>query len=282
MPGVTAATQRTNVVVEIGGLPIRLRCSDSYFIRILTERYSGYVAADTGDLQEDSADDQQAIFDFEIELAPPGTDSGDEDLRVTWTSGRWLMERGDFRAEWNPSTARGRIQQTRNPYSLDSVLRIVHTLLLSRKGGFLVHASSAIRNGRAFLFSGVSGAGKTTLARLAPPDAALLTDEISYVTRQDGRYIAVGTPFFGELARVGENLRAPVECVYLLAKGPENKIEPVVGADAVRGLLTNILFFAKDPEFVKLVFDAALDFVSRIPVRRLTFVPNAHVWELIQ
>jgi hypothetical protein len=131
------------------------------------------------------------------------------------------------------------------------------------------------------LFSGVSGAGKTTIAKLAPPDAALLTDEISYVALQDGRYTAVGTPFYGELARAGENLRAPIECVYLLAKGPENKIEPLGGTDAVRGLLGNILFFARDPEFVKLVFDAAFDFVSRVPVHRLTFVADARVWELI-
>lgn len=270
MPGVTPAPQRSDVVVEIGGLPIRLRSGDSAFIRLIQERYAGY----TSSLKD-------ASFDFDIELAPPGTESGDEDLRVTWNSGRWLMERGDFRAEWNPSTARGRIEQTINPYSLDSVLRIVHTLLLARKGGFLVHAASAIRNGRAFLFAGVSGAGKTTMARLAPPDAALLTDEISYVARQDGRYFALGTPFFGELARAGENLRAPIECVYLLAKGPENKIEPIAGADAVRGLLGNILFFARDPRFVKLVFNAAFDFVTRVPVRRLTFVPDSRVWELI-
>ena len=270
MPGVTAATQARSVVVEIGDLPIRLRCGNPDFIRQIHERYAGYVSSS-----------DKAKFDFEIELAPPGTLSGDEDARVTWESGRWLMERGDFRAEWNPSTDKGRIHQTRSPYSLDSVLRIVHTLLLARDGGFLLHASSAIRNGRAFLFSGVSGAGKTTMVRLAPPDAALLTDEISYVVRQDGRYSAVGTPFFGELARVGENLRAPIEVLYLLAKGPENKIEPIEGADAVRGLLGNILFFARDPEFVKMVFDAALDFVARVPVRRLTFVPNSSVWELI-
>ena len=191
------------------------------------------------------------------------------------------MERGDFRAEWNPSTGRGRIQQTINPYSLDCVLRIVHTLLLAQEGGFLLHASSAIRNGRAFLFSGVSGAGKTTMARLAPPDAALLTDEISYVVRQEGRYFAVGTPFYGELARPGENLRAPIEALYLLAKGPENLIEPIEGTDAVRGLLGNLLFFARDPEFVKMVFDTAFDFVKHVPVRRLTFAPTTSVWELI-
>jgi hypothetical protein len=270
MPGVMAAVQRCSTVIEIGGLPIALHCDNPAFNRLLVERYAGYVA-----------NSEQASFDFDIEIVTPGSGTGDEDLSVTWNSGRWLMERGDFHAEFNPATARGRVQQTISPYSIDSVLRIVHTLLLARKGGFLMHASSAIRNGRAFLFPGVSGAGKTTMARLAPPDAALLTDEISYVIPQDGRYFAVGTPFFGELARVGENLSAPIECVYLLAKGPENKIEPVLGSEAVRGLLGNILFFAQDPEFVKLVFDAALDFAGRVPVRRLTFVPDARVWELI-
>jgi hypothetical protein len=262
--------QRSDVVVEIGGVPIRLRSENPEFIRLVERRYAGYVSSS-----------EEASFDFEIELTEPDINSGDEDLRVTWDSGRWLMRRGDFRAELNPSTARGRIRQTISPFALDSVLRIVHTLLLARKGGFLMHSASAIRNGRAFLFSGVSGAGKTTMVRLAPPDAALLTDEISYVTLQDGRYTAIGTPFFGELARVGENLRAPIECVYLLAKGPENKVEPLPEGDAVRGLLGNILFFAREPESVKLVFDAAVEFVKLVPVRRLTFVPDARVWELI-
>jgi hypothetical protein len=271
MPGMTAVAQSCSVVVEIGGLPIRFRCENPAFVRQIERRYAGFVKSS-----------DEARFDFEIELAPPGTKSGEADVRVTWDSGRWLMQRGDFRAEWNPSTARGRIQQTINPYSLDSVLRIVHTLLLAREGGFLLHASSAIRNGRAFLFSGVSGAGKTTMARLAPLDAALLTDEISYVTRQEDRYFAVGTPFYGELERLGENLQAPIEALYLLAKGSENKIEPIESADAVRGLLGNILFFARDPEFVKLVFESAFDFVSRVPVRRLTFVPDTSVWELIR
>ena len=64
------------------------------------------------------------------------------------------------------------------------MLRIVHTLVLARQGGFLLHSASAIRNGKAFLFAGVSEAGKTTISRLAPPDATLLTDEISYVRKE--------------------------------------------------------------------------------------------------
>jgi len=43
--------------------------------------------------------------------------------------------------------------QNANPYSLDSVLRILHSLILAERGGFLLHAASAICNGRAYLFS---------------------------------------------------------------------------------------------------------------------------------
>lgn len=213
------------------------------------------------------------------------------------------------------------VRQTPNPYSIDSVLRILHSLVLAREGGFLVHAASAVRNGRAFLFSGISGAGKTTISRLAPADVRLLTDEISYVRRVTSResgvrelpiadcrlsierkepsdsgfsndhrqssivdrqsYEAFGTPFAGELARLGEGLRAPVAALYLLAQGPENRIERLARSDAARALLRNILFFARDRELVQRVFDSVLDFVSRVPVRRLVFAPDARVWDLI-
>jgi len=161
------------------------------------------------------------------------------------------------------------------------VLRIVHTLILARQGGFLVHAASAIRGGRAFLFAGVSGAGKTTISRLAPSDATLLTDEISYVRRQGDEYWACGTPFAGELARVGENLSAPLSTLFLLEKGPENRIEAVAPSEAVRLLMRNILFFAEDPELVSLVFRSACEFAEQVPARRLIFVPDQRVWEMI-
>ena len=177
---------------------------------------------------------------------------------------------------------RGSIRQSANPYSIDAVLRIVHTLVLAREGGFLVHSASAVRNGKAFLFAGVSGAGKTTMARLAPPDAHVLTDEISYVRKETDGYFAYGTPFAGELARAGENLRAPLAAVYLLVQGSENRIEPLGAAEAARGLLTNILFFAEDAELVQGVFRSALEFVERVPVQRLTFVPDERVWELVR
>jgi hypothetical protein len=269
VPGLAAQVEQYSVVIAIGGVAVRVNTTDPVFLEMLENRYAGFVSAEA-----------HAEFDFDVDLTPPGSNR-DADVSVKFRSGRWFMERGDFRAEWVPATGKGWIRQSANPYSIDAVLRIVHTLVLARQGGFLLHSASAIRNGKAFLFAGVSGAGKTTISRLAPADATLLTDEISYVRKRNEDYFAFGTPFTGELAKLGENTSAPLAALYLLAQGPENKIEAVGAADAGRELLANMLFFAEDHEMVHWAFQAACDFVHRVPVYRLTFVPDARVWEMI-
>ena len=259
------------VSVEVGGMPVVLRTDDTAFVHMIEERYQGFVKAA-----------ENPEYRFDIHLTPSGSFADDEeDVSVSRGVNGWSIRRGDFHAEWDPITKAGTIRQSCNPYSIDSVLRIVHTLVLAEKGGFLLHAASAVRNGRAFLFSGLSGAGKTTISRLAPADVTLLTDEVSYLRPGSEQYFAYGTPFAGELAKVGENISAPVAAVYLLAQGPENRIDPLTPAEATRGLLRNILFFAKDPELVKKVFDTAFRFAASTPVHRLTFVPDSRVWELI-
>lgn len=276
-------TETETRILEIGGVPIALRMQNPAFARAVEERYSGFVSSlDAG------ADGSAIVLDVDlIEDAPREfSDSDpepehDDDLEVTCESGVWLMRRGDFSALWDSKSGRGWIRQAANPYSLDSVLRIVHSLVLAGRGEFLVHAASAIRNGRAFLFAGVSGAGKTTISRLAPPDATLLTDEISYVRKSGGGYCAHGTPFAGELARVGENCSAPLQALYLLSQGPENRIDEVHPTAAAQALLRHILFFARDEQLVQSVFEGACEFVDRAPVRRLTFRPDASVWDLI-
>ncbi len=261
---------RQRATIAIGGIRVALETADAGFLRLLEERYAGFLAPS-----------EAAGCEFEVEIAPPVEGAADDDVRVYRERTLWRIERGDFRAEWNPASRRGRIRQSANPYSIDTLLRIVHTLELAPQGGFLLHAASAVRNGRAFVFAGVSGAGKTTISRLAPRDTKVLTDEISYIRKESNGYYAYGTPFAGELARAGENLRAPLTTVYLLAQGQENRIDAAGKADALRAILRNILFFAEDAELVRTIFDAAANLVECVPVRRLTFLPDARVWELV-
>ncbi len=258
--------------VEIGGIPIALSTSDDAFLDLLNQRYTGFLSSSPPE------------FELEFDLTSSGPIS-DDDVRVRLNDNanrEWILERGDFRANWNSRTGRGTVRQNSNPYSLDSVLRILHSLILAERGGFLLHAASAICDGHAFLFSGVSGAGKTTMTKLAPSDTTLLTDEISYLRPNAGGYSAFGTPFAGELARSGENCAAPVSALFFLEQGPENRIQELSSAEAVRRLMRNILFFAEDRGLVEKLFATACDFADRVPIRRLTFYPDASVWDLIR
>ena len=46
--------------------------------------------------------------------------------------------------------------------------------------------------------------------------------------------------------------------------------------------MRNILFFAEDQALVEMLFATACDFVARVPIRRLTFYPDARVWDVIR
>jgi hypothetical protein len=265
--------------VEIGAIPIGLSTCDEDFLNLLRQRYEGFLSSSRPEFG----------LEFDLTSAEPASD---DDVRVRREGNEWMLRRGDFHARWDPGTGQGRVRQDANPYSVDSVLRIVHSLILAERGGFLLHSASAICDGRAYLFSGVSGAGKTTMTRLAPADITLLTDEISYICPSNDRpsddrgsdpqYRAFGTPFAGELAKVGENCAAPVSALFFLEQGPENRVEEVPAAEATRRLMRNILFFADDRGLVEKLFATACEFVDRVPIRRLTFYPDARVWDEIR
>ena len=271
----TALDRPHHLDVGIGGVHVRLRTESPDFIALMADRFRGFVG---------HVDAPDHVFDVDIVPvsyeADESLDGITTEVRVLREGNLWRLLCGDFDAEWDPRTRCGHVRLHPSPYSLDSVLRILHTVLLAEQGGMLMHASSVVLDGRAYLFTGVSGAGKTTISRLAPDNAHLLTDEMSFIRLEDGEYFAYGTPFAGELAIPGANIRAPLAGIFLLAQGPENRIDPLDASARVRAVMANILYFAKDDALTGKVFDNAIALAARVPVQRLTFFPDARVWDL--
>lgn len=261
------------VTLEVGEVAIALQSTDPEYCAQVRWRYGDFVR-----------DREKLSAQINVACVPESgaADDPDEDLVVHHEHSRWTLHRGDFHAEWDSATGLGSVRQVRSPYATDSFLRVLHSLILAKQSGFLLHAASFIIGGDAYLFSGVSGSGKTTLSRLAPKGAVLLTDEVSYVRKIGSRYFAYGTPFTGELALNGENVCAPIRAGYLIFHGPRNVASPLAAPAAISGLMRNVLFFAADERLVKSLFQSVCNFVRDVPVQRLEFVPDASVWEIIR
>ncbi len=264
----------SGIQVEIAGTTVNFHSSSRALVGEVGRRYANFVkplnSPSTVDLTVSVDDEAFADLTRSDYPAP----------RVALGNGKWRFEHFDCRAEWFPETGKAWAQAPLQWRPIEFVFRMIHLIVSAQGGGFLLHAASAIRDGRAFVFPGASGAGKSTISGLLPRDATLLTDEISYILPGDGGFRAFGTPFISSLGISGANVSAPLKAVYLLAQGPENKIEPIPRKTAVAALFQNVLI-VNAPALITPVFETICRVVESVPVYRLTFRPTPEVWEMI-
>lgn len=161
------------------------------------------------------------------------------------------------------------------PIVLENFLRIVFAYHILSRGGVLLHSAGVVHRGVAYLFSGRSNAGKTTLSRkAAAAGAVVLSDDINLVFREHDGYRVHRVPFTGEFRRPGECLSGPgtfrLGGLVLLEKAPALTAVPVGPAEGVAGLLTGCPYVNDDPEELPALLDTLTALVNRVPVVRLS------------
>ena len=102
--------------------------------------------------------------------------------------------------------------------------QIVVIPALARHQGFLVHACGAVVDGKALVFAGHSGDGKTTLSRLlADEGIELLSDERVAIASTGDGFVVHGTPWAGE-GEVASSACFPLGGVFVLRKASSHRI----------------------------------------------------------
>ncbi len=154
-------------------------------------------------------------------------------------------------------------------YPLDEVI-FLHRIV--RENGLLIHACGAERDGAALLFTGPSGAGKTTIARLLARHAGarILSDDRIVLREQGEEIAAFGTPWHGD-APLSLAAGARAAALHVIRHAPEVLAEPLAGAGAAAAVLGNAFLPAHDPAGASAALDFAARLVARVPVIRLGF-----------
>lgn len=95
---------------------------------------------------------------------------------------------------------------------------------------FLMHGSVVAVDGEAYMFTAVSGTGKSTHAALwrkaFGARAVMVNDDKPLIRMTDAGAIAYGTPWNGK-HHLGENIAVPLKAICYLTRAERNTIEPL-------------------------------------------------------
>jgi hypothetical protein len=91
--------------------------------------------------------------------------------------------------------------------------------LMAREGTLLLHAAGLSSHEQGYLFTGASGAGKSTIAGFfAERGAHILSDERIIIRKMAGRFMIYGTPWVGS-GDYATNDRRPLTHLYCISHG---------------------------------------------------------------
>jgi hypothetical protein len=157
---------------------------------------------------------------------------------------------------------------------IENFLRVYTAHRALELGGVMLHSAGLVFDDQAYIFSGRSNAGKTTLTRKAYAiEARILSDDINLVLPGKNGYQAHAVPFTGEFGRTldhrGGKETYPVAGIVLLEQSDSLSTEPVNQSAAVARLLTGSPFVNTDVEESEKLFDAVTGLVAQVPVIRV-------------
>ena len=162
----------------------------------------------------------------------------------------------------------------------DYFVRFLYALLAFREGGLLFHAAGIVRRGLAYLFTGQSGSGKTTVSRLSPSDI-VLNDDLVLILPQSDCWQVYGTPFWNPTQIRPSSKSAPLEKIFRLVQDKEVFTKVLTPSQALAELIANVPVIPKDPIRSQTLINLLLKLQKTIPVYALHFLPDDSFWEVV-
>lgn len=135
--------------------------------------------------------------------------------------------------------------------------------------GLMLHASAVEMDGRAYLFSGPCGTGKSTHTRIWQKTfgeaAQVFNDDKPALRLMDGKWFAYGTPWCGKDG-INQNKKIPVAGICFLKQAPKNVIRRLTPQEAITHLFAQTLYQFRTAQELDKMLCVAEKLVRQIPV----------------
>ena len=223
------------------------------------------------------------------------TDRSDEDMpriEMYRRGGEWLFLLSvnrdtevvcSIRCDKNWSDVHVTMKEGYERFAIDNAAMLIYAFRTVSLNTLLFHSSVTVRDGKAYMFLGHSGTGKSTHSRqwLAAFEEAWLLNDDNPVVRisESGEVRVYGSPWSGKTAcYVAKD--APVQALVQLAQAPENKIERLRMTQAYPYILASVSGLKILPESMDAIYGSIARLLELCPVYKLECLPNVAAAQL--
>lgn len=162
--------------------------------------------------------------------------------------------------------------------AVSSLVRLAFSQTVIRHGGISIHASAVASgaDGRARIFLGASGTGKSTHARLwtdAIPGTRLINDDNPILRLTPGGPVVYGSPWSGKTPCY-RAVSAPLAAIIRLRQAAADSLTPLSDTDAFAAILPSCSVIKTDTLLHPLLCDTIALLASTTPVALLHCTPR--------
>jgi hypothetical protein len=254
---------------KIGDHFIQIKCNANDLIYFFQKNFPRYIETEgkNPDLKIKIEDGYGIPFkDYEVE--------------ITKHEDKLFYRRADYLIEVDPEFKSATVSVYDALALKHALTNLYSSFIVYHNWGLLIHSSCVIEKGKAHIFSGHSGAGKSTVAKLSYP-RELLSDEATLVKITPEGIKIYNSPFRSELEAGPFDQDIELASIQILYQALQNKRIKIQKSDALVHLMDKVFFWPHSQDETKTILKLMTMMVKQVPVYELHFQKNNTFWELI-
>ncbi|MEH7495081.1 hypothetical protein [Neobacillus niacini] len=257
------------LITKIGDFFIQILCESKNLRTMLKKNFHSYIPNEN--IQPDIVINIEDGF---------GVSFQDYNVDIIKDNNQILYRRADYLIKVDSDFKTASISVHDELALKHALMNLFSSFIVYHNWGLLIHSSCVIENGKAHIFAGQSGAGKSTAAKLSYP-RNLLSDEATLVKITEVDIQIYNSPFRSEVEADSFSGNLPLASVQILFQALQNKREKVAKSDALFQLMDKVFFWPHSQEETSRIMKLMTLLVKQVPVYDLHFQKNNSFWELI-
>ncbi len=169
-----------------------------------------------------------------------------------------------------------------SPEAIDGVVGLGLSFVCEESGNLLLHSSAVLKDGRAVLFSGPGGAGKTTIVEELSEGRNVLSVDRTLISFDPGGTATAHSTPLGDRARsVLKADQARLSGIFFIEQAGEHRVLPMTSWEATRSILGQTIALSRSAVSVSRTMEAIGKLADLDLSHKLRFRRDEGFWPLI-